>query len=536
MIIVAPPNPYDPPQAFRIYSISKQYGGKVKVKAQHISYDLSDIMMKKGEKQDDSLNPKKIWDYVASNLAKSFSVYAANTNYQFQFTSDVTIDDAIENSEGNKFNKWRLKGPKSIKNILLGNSEDGFCKVYQVGNNNGEEPEFRFNNFQISLNRNRGENRGVTIRYGKNMKGFTQEESLEKIYTHVYPFYYASSITDYQGGYGSGAQRTYNDWACDLTDWVNSTYSNTNNPLVETGLKQDDGSDFPFRRILPLDVSSLYKGECGIDLDKIGRVARYNQWGFVVGDWGKSNRKIEIDKGDSYSFEDYDLWCWNGSDWQPNFITEVSDSEFDASHYRLAGTGGLTATINSIRSSHGGHAYISGSLQNDTESKVVLRPTFYGHGDEYGYDIGNLSGDGETDTNHSYFYDLTKAEDISKIAGKIEAPAKRYIKENHMSRFPVQLKVDLDYAEHLDIASLYDVRLCDIVMVYYPAFNVSTLAKCSKTQYNCLTGRYKSLDFSNAWSGFAFTMANNIDVTRRSFSNLNYLNPALGYTRFSSSV
>lgn len=536
MIIVAPPNPYDNPQAFRIYSISKQYGGKVKVKAQHISYDLSDIMMKKGELQDDSLNPKKIWDYATSNLASGFSVNRTNTNYQFTFSSDLTISDAIENSEGNKTNKWVLKGPKSIKNILLGNSEDGLTKIYQVGNNNGEEPEFRFDNFVISLNKNRGTNRNVSIKYGKNMKGFTQEESLEKIYTHVYPFYYASSITDYEGGYGSGAQRTYNDWACDLTDWINSSYQQTGNPLVETGLKQDDGSAFSFKRILALDVSSLYKGDYGIDLDKIGRIARFNQWGHVVGDWGSGNRKIEIEPdGGSYTFEDYDVYAFDGGV-HPNFITECNDTEFEASHYRINGNYGLSVSIESIFSSTNGHAYITGTITNNTESKITLTPTFgrYDADGDYviGYDIGDLQGDNETDTNHSYFYDLTKPEDVSKIAGRIEKPAKRYIRENHMARFPVQLKIDMSLAEPTNIKSLYDIRLCDLITVVYPAFNVSSIAKCTKTTYDCMNERYKTIDFSNAWSGLAFATAMNIDSTKRSIANLNYINPALGYVSF----
>lgn len=540
MLIVTPPNPYDPPQAFRIYSISKEYGGKVTVKAQHISYDLSDVIMKKGEIKDDALNPKKIWDYMAANLASTFSVYTARTNYQFQFTSDLTIDDAIENSEGNKTHQWRLKGPKSVKNVFLGNGEDGFTKIYQVGNNNGEEPEFRFNNFQISLNRNRGENRGVTIRYGKNMKGFSQEESTEKIYTHVYPFYYASSITDYEGGYGSGTQRTYNDWACDLTDWVGSKYKTNNNPLIETGLKQDDGSAFDFRHILALDVSSLYKGEYGIDLDKIGTIVRFSQSGQLYCPEASINthKNIKLAKGESKEFEK--VIILSGGIWNP-FGNIRNGTELETSHYHVSGS--LDYSISRIYTEETGgvvYGYCDVTVTNNSDSAFTFECVHgfdRGLGVEVAYPLyATLEGDGEVDTKNSYYYDLTKEEDVSKIAAKIEKPAVRYIKENHMERFPVQLKVDLDYAEKLDIQSLYDVRICDVVTIIYPAFNVTTLAKCSKTEYNCLTDKYSKLDFSNSWSGLAFATAQNIDSTRRSFSNLNYLNPALGYTRFSSSV
>lgn len=536
MLIVAPPNPYDPPQAFRIYSISKEYGGKVTVKAQHISYDLSNVMMKKGEINDDSLNPTKIWNYMAANLASTFSVNTPQTDFQYTFTSDLTIDDAIDNSEGNKIHQWRLKGPKSVKGIFLGNGEDGFTKIYQVGNNNGEEPEFRFNNYQISLNRSRGENRGVTIRYGKNMKGFSQEESLEKIYTHVYPFYYASSITDYQGGYGDGTQRTYNDWACDLTQWVGSKYKTNNNPLIETGLVQDDGTPFNFRNILALDVSSLYKGEYGIDLDKIGTIMRYSQYGDIVIHL-PDGKKFTIDKGDSKSFEDCYLVVWTGTNWSRQLFPGFRNGAIiDTSHYKAdSWADGITITIDSMHVDYDGMALMNITVNNGSSSKYNGEQNFMYY-DWQGHIIGGFSGDGETDTKNSYYYDLTKEADVSRIAAKIEKPAVRYIKENHMARFPVQLKVDLDYAEKLDIQSLYDVRLCDIVTVIYPAFNVTTLAKCTKTEFNCLTGKYSKLDFSNSWSGLAFATAQNIEGTRRSFANLSYINPALGYTKFSASM
>lgn len=42
-IITAKPNPYDDPEPFRIYQISKPIGGRVKISAQHLSYDLTGI-------------------------------------------------------------------------------------------------------------------------------------------------------------------------------------------------------------------------------------------------------------------------------------------------------------------------------------------------------------------------------------------------------------------------------------------------------------------------------------------------------------
>lgn len=541
MLIVAPPNPYDDPQAFRIYSISKQYGGKVKIKAQHISYDLSNVMMKKGEISDDTLNPSKIWSYVNSNLTNGFSLNAANTDFQYTFKSDLTINDAIDDSDGNKTKKWVLKGPKSVRNILMGNSEDGLTKLYSVENKTGEEPEFRFNNFVISLNKERGSNRGIRIKYGKNMKGFTQEESVEKIYTHVYPFYYASSITDYEGGYGSGTQRTYNDWACDLTDWTewpsqtsgNYAYDSANPALIDTGLRADDGSKMPFKNILPLDVSSLYKGDYAIDLEKIGYVAYFNHYGELLILADSYNDKIKIGKGESFTFDDtYETYSRvNGS--------PLIAGEYPTDHYNLEIYNGLKLDSIDWITSDGFTMHVGFKVTNDTNSAITLYPT-YGVvilGEQnWAFNPGRIYGDGESDTDRSYYFDLTKPEDVNKIASKIRKPAVRYIQENHLSRFPVQLTVDMALAEPTNIKSLYDIRLCDTITVLYPAFNVTTVAKCTKTTYNCLTGKYTKLDFSNSWSGLAFNTAKNIDSTKRSLANLNYINPALGYNLFNASI
>ena len=543
MLIVAPPNPYDPPQAFRIYSISKAYGGKVTIKAQHISYDLSNVMMKKGEIKDDALNPKKIWDYMAGHLTSGFSLNTPRTNFQYTFTSDLTIDDAIDNSEGNKTNNWRLKGSKSVRNVLMGNSEDGFTKLYQVGNNNGEEPEFRYNNFQISIVRNRGTNRGITIRYGKNMKGFTQDESLEKIYTHVYPFYYASSITDYQGGYGDGTQRTYNDWACDLTDWQawtsDSNYDSANPALIDTGLRDDNGNKFNFKNVLSLDVSSLYKGEYGIDLQAVGTIRRFDGsgWGWAPeanndGTQDGLSRDGSLWKLKKGKTVHMDIWF---SDWNGSQVWRGSDPHFETSHFKFtlttqSDTGLYLNSFNDVWYNDLDYMVASVELENKGNEAVYFTADPNAGSQFY------LEGDGEVDTKNSYYYDLTKPADVSKIAALIKKPAIRYIKENHMARFPVQLKVDLDYAEKINIKSLYDVRLCDVVTVIYPAFNVTTLAKCTKTEYDCLTDKYSKLDFSNSWSGLAFNTAQNIDGTRRSFAGLSYINPALGFARFSGSM
>ena len=573
MLIVAPPNPYDNPQAFRIYSISKAYGGKVTVKAQHISYDLSDTIIKSASVNNDNLTPAMIYNAVnnAAVINKS----------SFTFTTDVTVSDSMDDGDGNKLTNWVLKGPKSLRNVLLGNGEDAINKNYISSTNTGDEPEFYFDNFSIKFLKNRGENRGVTIRYGKNMKGFSQEESFENLYTHVYPFYYASSITYYEGGYAYGTQRTVENWTVDLSAYTGTSY--TTFPFLDTGLRDDDGNPFNFRHILALDVSSLYKGDYEIKFEDPSGLAYYTTYtndeshyhqvsvfyeGYFNEDideiesWGdeivyhdvnrkQGNKTVGKDETIMAVFHTYWIWNRNHNASLNKYKVDNGDilnNYYDPSHYTFK-LGGLDLKAELYRvlvtkrteSDAQGHItdqqdifYIYAKLSREDEPesggdyKLIWSQDLQDPGTR-----GGLVGDDELIPGKSYYFDINNPEDVKRGAILIEKAGKRYIQENRMSRFPVQLSVTLDYAEKTEVKSLYDIRLCDIITVIYPSFNVSTLAKCTKTVYDCISEKYTKLDFSNAWSSFSFKTSKSIDSTiRYNQMNTNYLPNNLSYLNF----
>lgn len=75
---------------------------------------------------------------------------------------------------------WMLSEPKTIRSFLLG-SDDSIQAIYGG--------EFEWDNYTVKLLNNRGSDKGVTIRYGKNLLDLTQEENIENTITGIYPIW-----------------------------------------------------------------------------------------------------------------------------------------------------------------------------------------------------------------------------------------------------------------------------------------------------------------------------------------------------------
>ena len=186
-IILAKPNPVDLAQPFRVYRISKPINGLVTVYAYHISYDLTGI---------------PVSPYSAASVQAAlagFSTNAVATN-PFTFWSDMT-------SSGD----FTVKSPASIRSLL-----PTVLKVYGG--------EYKYDKYTVRLYQQRGVNRGVTIRYGKNLTDLKQDENCSNVYTGVYAYY--------SGGNG----------------------------IVETNPKVTPApGTYDYTRILPLDLTAEFK-------------------------------------------------------------------------------------------------------------------------------------------------------------------------------------------------------------------------------------------------------------------------------------
>ena len=158
-IIYAVAHDGDDGQAFRISKISKPFDGKVEIEAQHISYQLSWIPLK---------------PFTAGNCPEAISkiVPMSAENNPFTFWTDI---QTVAN--------YSQDVPASVRS-RLGGTEGSFLDVYGG--------EYEFDNYTVKLHSARGQNKGVTLRYGKNITDIKQEESIESTYTGICPFWQGS--------------------------------------------------------------------------------------------------------------------------------------------------------------------------------------------------------------------------------------------------------------------------------------------------------------------------------------------------------
>lgn len=155
-IIKAKPDQFREPQLFRVYHKSKPLSGLVSVSAEHVSYDLSGIPVSPFEAES------------ASQALQSLKNNAA-TECPFEFWTDKATSG-----------KFAVSVPSSIRS-KLGGSDGSILDVYGG--------DLEFDNFKVKLHQNRGLNRGVSIRYGKNLTNIKQDENCSNVATGIYPFW-----------------------------------------------------------------------------------------------------------------------------------------------------------------------------------------------------------------------------------------------------------------------------------------------------------------------------------------------------------
>lgn len=196
-IIKAVPAYRKDPEPFRIYYISKPFNGKVAVKAEHISYQLSYIPVK---------------PFTASNVVEAMEKLKNNS------------------AEDNPFKFWTSKETKAKMSFdvptscraLLGGISGSILDTY-LG-------EYEFNGYTVKLHDHRGVDKGVTIRYGKNLTDIKQEESIANTITGICPY-----------------------WKSEETGEVVT--------LPETTISSDKANNFPYKRTIPHDFTASFEGK-----------------------------------------------------------------------------------------------------------------------------------------------------------------------------------------------------------------------------------------------------------------------------------
>lgn len=155
-IIKAKADQFRDPQLFRVYAISKPMNGIVTVLAEHISYDLSGIPVK---------------PFTAENALSAITGLKNNAvvDCPFEFWTDkITTAN------------FTVTTPASIRS-RLGGVAGSVLDVYGG--------EYEFDNYTVKLHNSRGANRGVSIRYGKNLTDIKQEQNCSSVATGIYPYW-----------------------------------------------------------------------------------------------------------------------------------------------------------------------------------------------------------------------------------------------------------------------------------------------------------------------------------------------------------
>lgn len=155
-IIMAQPNFNDDPQAFRIYSITAPIDGKVTVLARHLSYDLSGI---------------PVTPFTATSCSAACSGLMSNALVTSPFTIGTTLGTIAD---------FKVDVPSSVRS-WFGGKEGSLIDVYGG--------EWAYDNYTCTLKSARGTDRGVVIRYGKNLIDFEQEKNCEEVYTGVLAYW-----------------------------------------------------------------------------------------------------------------------------------------------------------------------------------------------------------------------------------------------------------------------------------------------------------------------------------------------------------
>lgn len=168
-LILATPSDGELPQPFRIYEVNKLLGGTYEVQANHISYDLSGYVLRR---------------FISTTAAEAIGYLTSMELIAsgFTFSTDLSVSARLDTGS-----------PRSYR-AGMGGSDDSILGVYGG--------EWYFDRYSCQLLEHRGDDNGVSIRYGKNLTDLSALTSDEEVYTGVFAYWqtsndYVSSQTQY---------------------------------------------------------------------------------------------------------------------------------------------------------------------------------------------------------------------------------------------------------------------------------------------------------------------------------------------------
>ena len=144
-------------QPFDIYAKSEPINGVVTFRAHHISYRLNEITVK----------PFTAGSCVEA-LSKIDSQSVTTNPFTFWTNKSVTATFMSET-------------PRNAR-AMLGGGDNSILDVYGTG-------EYEFDKFDVKFYLHRGQDTNVSIRYGKNLADFNNDEDASDVYTAIVPYW-----------------------------------------------------------------------------------------------------------------------------------------------------------------------------------------------------------------------------------------------------------------------------------------------------------------------------------------------------------
>ena len=155
-IILAKPNPQDPPQPFRVMRISRPINGIVSIYAEHLSYDLSGV---------------PVLPFTATTAGGALQMLRTNAavDNPFLFVSDLDTAATLSTTK-----------PLTARS-LMGTDPGMILSVYGG--------EYAYDGYTVALKTRRGRDTDIVIRYGVDLVDVNQEENIAAMYSGVLPYF-----------------------------------------------------------------------------------------------------------------------------------------------------------------------------------------------------------------------------------------------------------------------------------------------------------------------------------------------------------
>lgn len=431
-ILYVKPNPYANRQAFRIYSVSKPISGRVTINAQHISYDLANY----------TVSP-----FTATTLLEAFEHLSSSMDNlddcPFTFWTDKETEADMT-----------LNVPMNARTIL-GGIEGSILDTYRG--------EYEWDNYLVRLWNNRGIDRGVSIRYGKNMTDVRQEENISEVYTAIRPYWY----------------RAPSNTKSDIPIIDPETGEETQ-PIVS----EDDNSGLveltnTVSSNLLIDSISYGEDNNHTTIDENGQIVET-----------EDNYKMmfaQIQNGIKYTIRTDSTDTVLGG-----FFTEYPEVGSTAVN------GQESINVNEFTAPIDG--YVAFRVANDYEYSIL---------DRLPYNI--LFVDAYSEYTRILPVDLTGEFDGKPTEEELAVVALLYANEHDLGTPKVSIEVSFinlsESSEYKDLALLETVKLCDTVDVVFPKLGVSATAKVVKTNYDVLSGRYESVELGSVKADLSTTVS-----------------------------